>query len=154
MNRFLTGSAVCLASILTLSSFGLTQEKPATESKPKPAAKGDDKLKGRLPNNYGKVDLTMAQREKIYAIQNDYDAQLDALKEQIKQLVAKRDADIDGVLTAEQKSKLAALRDEAKKKPEEKLEAKKKEAEAKKAESKKPTDEKPAEVKKPTTEAK
>lgn len=154
MNRFLAGSAVCLAAVLTFSTFGLSQEKPTAETKAKPPAKGEDKLKGRLPNNYGKIDLTMAQRDKIYAIQNGYDAQLDALKEQMKQLVAKRDADIDAVLTAEQKSKLESLRAEAKKKSEEKLDAKKKEAEAKKAETKKPAEEKPAETKKPTTEAK
>ena len=122
------------SSIFCLASFIDAQESKTPAAKPAAKTAAEvEKPKGRLPNNFGKVDLTSAQREKIYAIQSDYDTQLDALKDQIKALVAKRDADVEAVLTAEQKSKLEELRAETKRRTAELVEARKKEAEAKKA---------------------
>lgn len=130
----LGGVAVSLALLGATVAF--TQEKQAPKEgaeNPKTAAKkGDDKLKGRVPPNYAKIDLTTAQREKIYAIQAGYDAKLDELKDQIKALVEKRDSEIEAVLTPEQKAKLDQARAESKKKTEDKAEAKKKAAEEKK----------------------
>ncbi len=128
------GVALSLVTGLLVSSAALSQDsKPVDGSKQAAPKTEKAKPKGRVPNNFGKLDLTTAQREKIYAIQDDYDKKLDDLREQIKTLVAKRDADIDAVLTAEQKTKLEATRAEVKAK----ADAKKKETEAKKAEAEK-----------------
>jgi len=83
----------------------------------KPAAKDAEPAKkatNRLPSNYGKLGLTDAQRDKVYSINEKYDAQLDALEDQIKALRAKRTAETEGVLTAEQKKILKDLTDDAK----------------------------------------
>lgn len=153
-----------LALVLSLGVTLRAQEK-AAESKPaakegaakeataegqkKATKKGDN----RVPPNFAKLDLTAAQREKLYAIDSEYDAKLEALKEQIKALSEKRDADSEAVLTPAQKERLAQVRAESKKKTAERLEARKKEAAAKTEGSKtvtKPDAPKEGEAKKTT----
>ena len=63
------------------------------------------KFKGRLPAHYGDL-VTEAQRTQIYAVQEKYAAQIDALKNQLEILETKRDKEIEAVLNAEQKDKL------------------------------------------------
>lgn len=63
----------------------------------------------RLPNNYGKLDLTSSQKQKIYDVQNKYRDQIAELEKQIADLTAKRNSEVEGVLTPEQKTKLAEL---------------------------------------------
>jgi Spy/CpxP family protein refolding chaperone len=63
----------------------------------------------RLPNNYGKLDLTSSQKQKIYDAQNKYREQIEALEKQIADLTAKKNAEVEAVLTPEQKAKLADL---------------------------------------------
>ena len=82
------------------------QEKKAEAKKPTP----------RLPNNFGKLGLTPAQKDQIYTIQALHNGQIDALEEQIKQLKEKRDAEITAVLSPIQKEKLDTLQADAKKK--------------------------------------
>ena len=103
--------------------IGLAQEgsKPAA-SKPAAAkadanadgAKADDAKKGRLPANYGKLNLTEVQKTKIYGLQAQYDDQLDALEKQFAALKAKRDQEIEAVLNGDQKKVLNSLVDAAK----------------------------------------
>jgi Spy/CpxP family protein refolding chaperone len=70
---------------------------------------------GRLPAYYKDV-VTAEQRDKIYALQTKYREQILVLAEQMKKLTAERDAEIEGVLTAEQQAKVKSLRAEASKK--------------------------------------
>ena len=70
----------------------------------------------RLPNNYGKLDLAEDQKERIKFVLGKYNEQIDELEDRIKLLKEKRDKEVQAVLTAEQKSKLAALETETKKK--------------------------------------
>jgi len=63
------------------------------------------KFKGRLPAHYGDI-VTEEQRQKIYEIQGKYAKQIDALEEQLEGLKNKRDAEIEKVLSGEQKAKL------------------------------------------------
>jgi hypothetical protein len=63
------------------------------------------KFKGRLPAHYGDI-VTEAQRLQIYAVQEKYATQIDALKAQLEVLETKRDKEIDAVLNADQKEKL------------------------------------------------
>jgi len=81
---------------------------------PKPTAKAAaEKVTGRLPNNYAKLGISEAQRKSIYGIQAKYNDQIDALMKQIEDLRSKRDAEVEGVLTPEQKEKLKALQKDA-----------------------------------------
>lgn len=80
------------------------------ESKPKPAAKKKAPAGGRLPNNYGRIGLSEKQRNDIYSIQAKYRDQIEALEKQLADLRAKRDAEIEAVLTPEQKQKLEELK--------------------------------------------
>lgn len=105
----LTGT---IAIFACCSMMGLAQEaaKPAAA---KPAAeKTDSKAdakKGRLPANYGKLGLTDPQKTKIYGIQNSYDGQLDELQAKIDALKAKRDQEVEAVLTEDQRKILKNL---------------------------------------------
>ncbi|QDU51000.1 hypothetical protein [Gimesia panareensis] len=76
----------------------------AKETKATPA-----KRKVRLPNHYGKLNLSDTQRDKIYKIQTDYKSQIDSLKKQLAELNAKKDAECAEVLTTSQKSILGEI---------------------------------------------
>ncbi|GDY09923.1 hypothetical protein LBMAG52_34090 [Planctomycetia bacterium] len=89
----------------------------------KKAAKSGD----RLPANYTKIGISEEQRKKIYEIQNSYDVQIAALQRQLADLRAKETAEVEAVLTPEQKKALQAANDESKKKAAEKKKASEKE---------------------------
>jgi Spy/CpxP family protein refolding chaperone len=78
--------------------------------------------RGRLPNHYGGLGLTDAQRERIYEIQRAYRARLVELQEQLEDLRQQQTLEIQEVLTPVQKQGLvqalkhAAERRAAKKK--------------------------------------
>lgn len=86
------------------------------------AEKSDKKPSPRLPNNYGKLELSEAQKDQVYAAQAKFNGQIDALEEQIKALKDKRDEEIEKVLTPAQKQKLKTLQTESKKKKDDKKE--------------------------------
>ena len=64
---------------------------------------------GRLPSHYTQVGVTESQRQKIYSIQGSYDAKITSLKNQLTEATAKRDAEVRGVLTADQQKQLDKL---------------------------------------------
>ncbi len=111
-------SALVLLMCFSMSGWSQDAAKPATKGAPaKEAAaekKEDKKPVNRLPANYGKLGLTDAQRDKVYAINDKYEPQLDALEEQLKTLRAKRTTEIEAVLTPEQKKALKDITDDAK----------------------------------------
>ena len=120
----MTRSRIVTSTLMLLvcgSMVGWSQDaKPTTKGAPAKETtaekKEDKKPVNRLPNNYGKLNLTDAQKDKVYAIQEKYDVQLDALEEQIKSLKAKRTAETEAVLTPEQKKALKDITDDAKEK--------------------------------------
>ena len=85
----------------------------ATPTKPEasPSAK-----KGRLPSNYGKLELSDEQRDKIYGIQARHHGAIDKLEKQLEDLKGKRAAEFYAVLTKPQQTKLNELNSAAKKK--------------------------------------
>lgn len=100
----------------------LLAQKAETKAEAKaPEAK---KVSKRLPNFYGDL-VDGVQKEKIYAVQDKYTPQIEALADQVKALQAKRDAEIEAVLTPEQKAKLEKARADAKAKAQERAAAKK-----------------------------
>lgn len=103
----------------------LLAQKAETKADAKAPAKTDaKKASKRLPNFYGDL-VDGVQKEKIYAVQDKYNAQIDALAAQIKDLQAKRDAEFEAVLTPEQKVKLEKARADSKTKAQERAAAKK-----------------------------
>lgn len=72
----------------------------------------DPSFRGRLPAYYGDI-VTEAQRLQIYAVQEKYAKQIAALKDQLEALENKRDAEIESVLTADQKTKLKKVQGDA-----------------------------------------
>jgi len=104
-------SALMLLVCCSMVGWSQDAAKPTTKG-----AAAEKKPVNRLPPNYGKLGLTDAQKDKVYAIQEKYDSQLDALEEQIKSLKAKRRAETEAALSVEQKKILKDLTDEAKEK--------------------------------------
>jgi len=66
----------------------------------------------RLPAYYARV-VDEQQRKKIYEIQRKYHAQIADLQRQLEKLVAQRDAEIEAVLSPQQKAEIEKLRQEA-----------------------------------------
>lgn len=97
----------------------------AQQSAPKPSAKSDAKAgdvktgkprakpRGRLPAYYTKV-VDGQQREKIYAIQQQYEPKISALKAELQALQDQVDAEVEAVLTPEQRDIVKKLADDAK----------------------------------------
>ena len=96
--KVLVSSLVALAAGLVIASG--------------PALSGQDakeKKKGRLPAYYGDI-VNDAQRQQIYAVQEKYAKTLAALQDQIDTIEKQRDTEIEALLDAQQKTKLAAAR--------------------------------------------
>jgi|GEM_PF-3430609 len=131
--------ATCILGICGVATPELYAQKEAAKADSKvPEAK---KTTRRLPNFFADL-VDGVQKEKIYAVQDQYTPQIDALTAQVKALQAKRDADIEAVLNAEQKAKLEKARAEAKAKAAERVAARKA-AEAKAGNAKPTPDAKP-----------
>jgi hypothetical protein len=71
------------------------------------------KSANRLPPHYGDV-VTEDQRDKIATVYAKFNTKLAKLKAQIEEVSAERDNELEQLLTAEQKEKLAKIKEEAK----------------------------------------
>src|SRR5690242_4707846 len=107
--------------ILTLGSLvlglALAPEVFSQEKKPAPAAAGQKAKadastpdKNRLPSNYGKLSLTDEQRTKLYEVQDQYEPELSDLQARLAEIRKKRDAELQKLLTPEQRTRLEELR--------------------------------------------
>lgn len=106
--RLLFSGLLFFTPILALSANN--QDKEETE---KPSI--TSKLHGRLPPHYGKI-VNDQQRQKIYAIQEEYRSKIEVLENQLKALKKERDEKIASVLTPEQRQAVALEAAQAKKK--------------------------------------
>jgi len=105
--------ALVLASVVLLAGPSVGQQAKTGDAAAKqPAAK---KPSGRLPTYFAAV-VSQKQREAIYKLQADYEAQLEKLQAQIDALVVERDREVDALLSAEQLAEVNKKREEAKKK--------------------------------------
>ena len=116
--RMKTGWASLLGIAVLMGLTYAWAEDTAKPAKPAPAAK--KAVKGRLPLYFAKAGISDVQRDKVYAIQGKYKPQIDKLEEELKALRAQEMTEVEGVLTAEQKTRLSELRAEAQKKRDEK----------------------------------
>ena len=96
--------AVVCSLLLSIAADVPAQSKSTTAKATQ--TKTTKKIKGRLPNNYGKLDLSTKQRTEIYEIQAKYRTKIEDLEKQLAALKADQGKDIEGVLTTTQKKKL------------------------------------------------
>lgn len=99
-----TGIALTICTSNTLTAQKKESSTPKTEAGAKKSV--SKKLKGRLPNHYGKLNLSTEQRTKVYQIQADYKSQIASLKKQLAELNKKQNTECAAVLTGTQKSTL------------------------------------------------
>jgi hypothetical protein len=90
-------------------SLSQAQDKPG-DARERPVPK--KLIKGRLPAYYASI-VNDEQRQRIYQIQASYNPKIDALQAEIEALVARRDAEIRGVLTPDQQKRLDARMSES-----------------------------------------
>jgi hypothetical protein len=99
-----------LIGVLTLaflsSSLLLGGDDPKKDPPP-------DKGTHKLPTNYSKLGLSADQKKKIFAIEDEYDPKIAALKKQIEDLTQEKRTKVHDVLTDEQKKRLKEIRDSA-----------------------------------------
>jgi len=113
--------AVGLCALLTVAGVLVgpqlfSQETKSTTKADVKKAEGKKEVKGRLPDNYGKLELTDEQKTSVYDIQAKYMAEIAALQAQLDGLKAKQATEVKGVLTPGQIAKLAEIEAESAKK--------------------------------------
>jgi hypothetical protein len=109
---------LCILGLALLVGTSASQEKK-------------DKVKGILPPGWKDLNLSAAQKEKVYEINAQFKVKIDELQKQIKGLETERKKAQVAVLNEEQKELLAKIT---------LGEAKKKEEDKKKKDEKKPAD--------------
>lgn len=107
-----TGGLWCsMVAVLVAGSLVFAQDEK------KPEGKGPaKKVQNRVPDNFGKLNLSDEQKTKIYAVQAAHQAKIDELNAQLKALKEKIQAEVDAILTPDQLKQLNEIRAEAKKK--------------------------------------
>jgi Spy/CpxP family protein refolding chaperone len=78
-------------------------------TKPKDSKDPAPKMRGQLPQNWGKLGLSDEQKQKIYDAQNKHRAKIDALQKQITELKDQEKKDMENVLTDAQKARLREI---------------------------------------------
>jgi len=96
----LIGTAACFLLVVTLLHG---DEKPTTKDDKQTAKPG-------LPVYFEKLSLTESQRRRVKAIRETYENRIKDLEEQLRGLRKKERADMENVLTDDQKEKLQQLR--------------------------------------------
>ena len=89
-----------LAGIVLATNNGLQSQ----EKKDPPKA-----VKGQLPQNWGKLDLTADQKQAIYKVQAKYKDEIAKMEEKIKEKQAEQIREMVKLLTDEQKKKLQEI---------------------------------------------
>lgn len=111
----------CLVAALALLSSPQASLAQQAKEDAKPAAakaataKKPAEPRGRLPNFYREV-VDNEQRARIYKLQEEYDAKIEALSAQLQELVNMRTTAIEAVLTADQLKKVKELQAASKEK--------------------------------------
>jgi Spy/CpxP family protein refolding chaperone len=107
--RFARVVVLFLAVGIVSAEFSLGQEK---KDDPKATKKDDSKegkLKGQLPQNWGKLGLTDDQKQQVYKAQAKYRGEIEKLEAKIAELKGEQRKEMEKVLTAEQKKRLQEI---------------------------------------------
>lgn len=97
--RFLV-ALLLLAGIVFATNSGLQSQ----EKKDPPKT-----VKGQLPQNWGKLDLTADQKQAIYKVQAKYKEEIAKMEEKIKEKQAEQIREMVKLLTDDQKKKLQEI---------------------------------------------
>jgi hypothetical protein len=94
-----------MLALVAACGWLLAEDAKKPEDKDQPS-----KVKGSLPPHFGKLGLSSEQKQQVLKLKKMYTDQIDALKQQIQDLQDKEKAEIDKVLTDEQKAHLKQLK--------------------------------------------
>jgi Spy/CpxP family protein refolding chaperone len=97
------------AMLLVVASGTFAQEKKEPPKDEKKEKEPTGKLKGFLPQNWGKIGLTDQQKQDVYKVQNKYRDEIDRLTAKIDELKKQQKIDMEKVLTDEQKKRLREI---------------------------------------------
>lgn len=95
-----------LSGVFVLSGGLIGQDNKKDEPKEVKKADTPTKVKGFLPQNWGKIGLSDEQKQDIYKIQGKYNGEINKLEAKIRELKGTRDREMKAVLTADQKKRL------------------------------------------------
>ena len=100
------------ACVAVMAAGGmLTWQAVAQETPAKAAAKKDSR--GPLPAQYGKLGLSDETKDVLYLIDEEYDARIEVLAAEIKELQVERESKMQEKLTEAQRTQLKTLREAA-----------------------------------------
>lgn len=115
MNRARIGRLACVLALVVaalLIPYSASRGAPKTDGD-STAAEGETKARGpRLPNYYARLS-SVEQKSKLRAVLEEFAPQIDAKRAELQALISKRDAEMDAILTPEQRQEIAQLRAEA-----------------------------------------
>src|SRR5262245_66116533 len=95
-----------MVAVLLLGGFFLAQAQKPDDKKDPPTT---TKFRGQLKPNWKALGLTDEQKNKVYKVQTEYGARIDALEAQIKELKQKQEQEEYKVLTEAQKARLKEI---------------------------------------------
>jgi Spy/CpxP family protein refolding chaperone len=113
---WLAGNAACCVGQDKTTNTSNTAAKDNAPAKDEPKTK----LKGTLPANFGKLNLSDSQKQQIYRLQAKYAEQIEALEKQIEKIRAERNESYRNVLTKAQRDRLDEIRRGTKEEPKDK----------------------------------
>ena len=110
-------AALALFATLLVPAIAVEPRPPAVKDNQQPAGPAAGKAylldvtgararSGRVPNGYGQLNLSQAQRERIYGIQAVYSTRIKELEAEIEQLKLEQVEQIKNVLTDPQRAQL------------------------------------------------
>jgi hypothetical protein len=94
--------AVAMGLVVVASPWVEGQDAPKSKD-PAP------KVRGTLPQNWGKLGLSDEQKQKIYSAQSKFREKLDVLTKQIAELKDQERKEMEAVLTDQQKARLREI---------------------------------------------
>lgn len=106
-----TSLALLLSGLIWSLNSNLPAQDSATETTTDTTPADDDSHR-RLPAYYNDL-VTPGQRARIYQIQDEYETQIEQLKQQLREVVSQRDAEVEAVLEPEQRELLTEVKEQS-----------------------------------------
>jgi hypothetical protein len=109
MNRLSMAWFVCIVALVALALVAPYARTSAAQKSDETSRSETKAPSARLPNYYGRV-TTEEQRSKLREVVEQYAPQIQEKREELQALIAKRDAALAEMLTADQREEIAKLR--------------------------------------------
>src|SRR5215204_5040750 len=94
---------VAALALAVVTSPWVVGDEPVRGREPAP------KMRGQLPQNWGKLGLSDEQKQKVYEVQAKHRAKIEALERQMAELKDQQKKEMDGILTTAQKARLREI---------------------------------------------